>query len=88
MRKVGGALGYVGLFFADVELGGFVFGYDDWGIFFDVVAILRYSIVVFTVNDDLARWTEIGSSNAFVTYDGNLFGWDSYITLIHCLFFS
>ena len=54
MRKVGGVLGYVGLFFADVELGGFVFGDDDGGAFFDEVAILRYGIVVAIVDDDFA----------------------------------
>ena len=54
MRKVGGALVYAGLFFADVELGGFVFCYDDGSTFFDEVAILRYGIVVATIDDDFA----------------------------------
>jgi hypothetical protein len=43
-----------GLFFADVELGGFVFGDDDGGVGFDEVAILRYGIVVAIVDDDFA----------------------------------
>ena len=45
---------YVGLFFADVELCGFVFGDDDGGVGFDEVAILRYGIVVAIVDDDFA----------------------------------
>ena len=88
MRKVGGALGYVGLFFADVELGGFVFGDDDEGALFDEVAILRYGIVVTIIDNDFASWTKVGGGDAFGAYDADLFGWYADIAFFHCLFFG
>ena len=88
MWKVGGALGYVGLFFADVELGGFVFGYDDGCTFFDEVAILRYGIVMVAVDDDFASRAEVGGSDAFGAHDGDLLGWYAYIAFVGGLLFG
>ena len=78
---------YVGLFFADVELGGFVFGDDDGGAFFDEVAILRYGIVVAVVDDDFACRTEVGGGDAFAAYDVDLLGWYADIAFVGGLFF-
>ena len=81
-------MGYVGLFFADVELGGFVFGDDDEGALFDEVAILRYGIVVTIIDNDFASWTKVGGGDAFGAYDADLFGWYADIAFFHCLFFG
>ena len=88
MRKVGGALVYVGLFFADVELGGFVFCYDDRWAFFDEVAILWYCIVVFSVDDDFASRAEVGGGDAFRAYDADLLGWYADIAFVGGLLFG
>ena len=76
-------MGYVGLFFADVELGGFVFGDDDSGALFDEVAEVRYGIVVAIVDDDFASRAEVGGSDAFVAYDADLLGWYADIAFVH-----
>ena len=76
---------YVGLFFADVELGGFVFGDDDRGACFDEVAILRYGIVVAIIDDDFACWAEVGGGDAFRADYRNLLGWYADIALCHGL---
>lgn len=78
---------YVGLFFADVELGGFVFGDDNWCTFFNEVAILRYGIVVAIIDDDFASRVEVGGGDAFGAYDADLFGWYADVALFHSLFF-
>ena len=79
---------YVGLFFADVELGGFVFCYDDGCSFFDEVAILRYGIVVAIVDDDFACWAEVGGGDAFGAYDADLLGWYADIAFVGGLLFG
>ena len=79
---------YVGLFFADVELGGFVFGDDDGGALLDEVAILRYGIVVTIVDDDFACRAEVGGGDAFGAYDADLLGWYADIAFVHRLLFG
>ena len=76
------------LFFADVELGGFVFGDDDGGAFFDEVAILRYGIVVAVVDDDFAWWAEVGGGDAFRADYWNLLGWYADIAFVGGLLFG
>ena len=77
-----------GLFFADVELCGFVFGDDDWCALFDEVAEVGDGIVVMAVDDDFACRAEVGGGDAFGAYDADLLGWYANVAFVGGLLFG